>query len=91
MTTEHYTIKKEIAWRKMQDGTMTLISPLDDSVLTLNGIGARVFELLADNLLLDEIVIRIQKETSHKDSKEIHKDIVEFIESLTSRGFLSAD
>lgn len=89
MTAVHYTIKKEIAWRKMQDGTMTLISPLNDSVVTLNGVGARVFELLADNLLIDEIVTRIQKETSHKDSAEIQRDVMEFVENLLTKGFLS--
>lgn len=87
--TVSYQIKKEIAWRKMKDGTMTLISPLDDVVLTVNPLAARIVELLAENVAFEEIVMRIQKETGHKNEDEISKDVFEFVQQLVDKGFLT--
>ncbi len=87
----NYRIKKEVAWRTMKDGTMTIISPLHDIVVTVNTTAARIVELLAEHKSKEEIVRTLSQETGNRNSDAIAADVDTFLQALFEKGVLEQE
>ena len=46
MLDHRYRIRDEIAWRKMKDGTVTIVSPLVEKIISINATAGVIWELL---------------------------------------------
>ncbi len=55
METIKYKIKEEIAWRKMKDGTVTIVSPVIDKIITINETAGIVWSSLDRGSSSEEI------------------------------------
>ena len=75
-----------MAWRTFEDQGVVL--NLDSGkVIGLNGVAARIWELLENDTTVEEIAERISSEYS-VSLAEARTDAGEFVESLRSKGLL---
>jgi hypothetical protein len=63
-----YIIKDEVAYRKAADGTMTIVSPVTDKIITINTSATEVWEMIDGKLNMDEI--KEQFISKHKDDAD---------------------
>lgn len=78
----------DVAWRTF-DGQGVILDLDSGKVLGLNGVAARIWELLEQPTTLDAIAEEISSEFS-VSLEEANSDSGEFIESLKSKGLLCA-
>ena len=65
-------IKEEVAYRKADDGTMTIVSPITDKIITVNASATELWELIDGNTDVDRITeIFISR---HKEDKDFPGD-----------------
>jgi len=63
-----YRIKDEIAYRKAADGTMTIVSPVTDKIITINTSATEVWEMIDGKRNMDEI--KEQFISKHRDDAD---------------------
>ncbi|MFO7735336.1 MAG: PqqD family protein [bacterium] len=82
-----YSIKKEIAFRKMKDETVTIVSPLTDKIITVNPVAGMIWEKLDGTNTVSEVAKYIQGVFSENDLsyEDVLADTVEIIEDFLSR------
>lgn len=63
-----YKIKDEVAFRKAADGTMTIVSPVTDKIITINTSATEIWEVIDGKLNMDEIMERFI--SKHRDDAD---------------------
>ncbi len=88
---ERCSIRTEIAWRKMKDGTITIVSPITDKIITINRTAALVWEMLDGTKTVEEIAESVAGkfcDDPDLDKQIIFNDVKEIIEAFDERGLL---
>lgn len=82
-----YTIKKEIAFRKMKDETVTIVSPLTDKIITINPVAGMIWEKLDGENTVSEVAKYIKSvfPENNLSYEDVLADTVEIIEDFLSR------
>ena len=84
-----FRIKEEVAYRKADDGTMTIVSPITDKIITVNTSATELWELFDGNTDVGEITeIFISRHKDDKDfpgDSEVAEHISEIIEEFIKR------
>lgn len=87
MDDRKYKIKEEIAWRKMRDGSVTIVSPVIDKIITINETAGIVWEMLDGTNTVSDICVRFRdlfKESS-VSGDAITKDVLEIVENFVKK------
>jgi predicted DNA-binding transcriptional regulator len=69
-------------------GEAVVLTPLDSKIHGFNETGSRIWELLADQPTLGEIVVHIHREFEVSE-EQARSDVVAFIEELVARGMVT--
>jgi len=86
-----YKIREEIAWRKMKDGTTTIVSPLTDKIITINGSASVIWEMLDGNNSIENIADKILTTYEIDDenpSESVFNDVEEIVASFIERDLI---
>ena len=78
-----YKIREEILW-KVVDGEAVIVNPESNDFVYFNKTGTEIWELLAENYGVEEILEKLGKK--YKTSqKKIQKDFEKFVEDLRKK------
>jgi hypothetical protein len=86
-----FKIKSEIAWRKAEDETVVIVSPITETIYTLNKTAGMVWEILETQKTVENVVQYIYnlfKDNNKVDLNEIKDDVFEIIEDFDQRKLL---
>ena len=84
---EMYKIREEILW-KVVDGEAVVVNPESDNFFYFNKTGTAIWELLAENYGVEEILEKLSKK--YKTSqKKIQKDFEKFVEDLRKKELIN--
>lgn len=82
-----YRVRDEIAWRKMKDGTVTIVSPLVEKIISINATAGIIWELLDGKrtvaAIIDALQERFKGETGvdrvvlERDTHEMLRDLID--------------
>lgn len=84
-----FKIRDEVAFRKLSDGSLTIVSPVTDKMISLNSTAAEIWEMIDGKKSVKEIADNFY--FSHADDTMIHaikKDAFEIIETFVSKELL---
>ncbi len=91
MSEETYRLRDELAWRKMKDGTVTIVSPVIEKIVSINETAGMVWELLDGNhtvaQIADELYQRFASENSINRSQVLN-DVNDIIAEFRQRQFI---
>ena len=91
MKHKKYRVKDEIAWRKMKDGTVTIVSPIIDKIISVNETAGMIFELLDGTNSVEMIVDFMCDKFSENENvlkEDIQTDVLEIIDDFNERELL---
>ena len=74
-------------FQALDDGAV-LFSPSTELYFGLNHVGARVWELLAPGLRLDELCARLRESYPDADAPALNRDVRELLDRLASEGLV---
>ena len=78
-----YEIREEILW-KVVDGEAVVVNPESDNFFYFSKTGTEIWELLAENYGVEEILEKLSKK--YKTSqKKIQKDLEKFVKNLRKK------
>jgi hypothetical protein len=84
-----FRIKDEIAFRKANDGTMTIVSPVTDKIITINATATEIWEMIDGQKSVSEIVgsfIQIHsKDNGFPGSDEARSDVISIVDDFFNR------
>ena len=86
-----FKVKEEIAWRKMKDGTLTIVSPITDKIISINETAGIIWEMLDGEKKVSDIADEMHKMFSENNdvSREvILSDVIEIISDFVERELL---
>lgn len=69
-------------------GEAIVLTPMDSKIHSLNETGSRIWELLADEPTVGEIVAQIHSEFKVSE-EQARADVIAFIEELTAKGIIT--
>jgi hypothetical protein len=69
-------------------GEAIVLTPMDSKIHSLNETGSRIWELLADEPTVGEIVAQIHSEFKVSE-EQAQADVMAFIEELTAKGIVT--
>ncbi|HOW52003.1 MAG TPA: PqqD family protein [bacterium] len=82
-----YRIRDEIAWRKMKDGTVTIVSPLVEKIISINATAGIIWELLDGKRNVAAVVDGlyekfggsdgVDRATLERDTHEMLRDLID--------------
>ncbi len=81
-----YRVRDEIAWRKMKDGTVTIVSPLVEKIISINATAGIIWELFDGKRTVAAIVDALYEKfsaegvdrgTLESDTHEILRDLID--------------
>ena len=78
-----YKIREEILW-KVVDGEAVVVNPERDNFVYFNKTGTQIWELLAENYSVEEILEKLSKEYK-APQKKIQEDFEKFVEDLRKK------
>ncbi len=87
MLDQRFRICEEIAWRKMKDGTVTIVSPRAEKIVSINRTAGMIWDLLDGTRTVAEIVSALHEQFKEEgvDRATIERDTCEIIQSLVER------
>ncbi len=88
---QFYKIKEEIAWRKKEGEIAVIVSPLTETIYTLNKTATMVWEMLESPNSLENItqyLYEIFKENNNLKIEDLKEDVAEIIEDFKQRNLL---
>ncbi len=90
MLDQRFRIRDEIAWRKMKDGTVTIVSPLAEKIVSINQTAGMIWDLLDGKRTVAEIVTTLHEQFKEEgvERATIEADTCEIIRSLVERQVL---
>jgi len=82
-----FRVRDEIAWRKMKDGTVTIVSPIVEKIISINKTAGMVWELLDGNRTVDAIVDVLHEQFRKEGVTRatIEDDVREILNSFVER------
>lgn len=92
MISKIYKIKEEIAFRKADDGTLTIVSPVTDKIVTINAAAAQLWDLIDGERTVEKISEIFSE--MHKDDldfpgdEEALKDVIEIFGEFLEKEFI---
>ena len=85
-------IKAEIAFRKLADGSVTIISPVTDKMISINQSAAEIWNMIdgANSLknITDRFIFLHENDAGAPSAEEIEKDVADIIKSFFERNLL---
>lgn len=85
-------IRKEVAFRKLADGSVTIISPVTDKMISINRSAAEVWHMIDGLNSLENITERFiflhGKDAGAPSVEEIEKDVMEIVKSFFERALI---
>jgi len=85
----YITRDPDAAWRVFEDGAV-IVSPTESVMHSLNRVGTRIWELADGSRTVSEI-LDVVVEEFEVDPDEAAADIVEFCDTLSSKGMLTVE
>lgn len=87
-----FMIRKEVAFRKASDGTLTIVSPVTDKITTINSSAAVIWDLIDGKkdlqALINEFITIHKNENSYPGDEGAKCDIIEIIEHFFNRNLI---
>ncbi len=84
-----FRVRDEVAFRKAEDGTMTIVSPVTDKIITVNPTATEIWEMIDGEKTVSEIISLFEKVHSEdKDfpgQKQIAEDVTVMVDSFFHR------
>jgi hypothetical protein len=80
--------KDEKTASRILDGEAIVLTPMDSKIHSFNETGSRIWELMAGEPTVGEIVTQIHQEFE-VSAEQAQADVVAFIEELAARGMVS--
>ncbi len=90
MLDQRFRIRDEIAWRKMKDGTVTIVSPLAEKIVSINQTAGMIWDLLDGERTVADIAAALHERVreSGVSRATVEADVCEIIRSLVERQVL---
>ena len=73
---------------RMIAGEVIVLTPMDSKIHNLNETGSRIWELLADEPTVGELVAQIHREFKVSE-EQARADVITFIEELAAKGMVT--
>jgi len=87
-----FRIRDEVAFRKTVDGSLTIVSPVTDKIVTVNKTASEVWELVDGEQDVDKIVqvfvSRHRDDDDFPGESEGGEHVVQILEELLKREFI---
>ena len=84
-----FKIRNEVAFRKAGDGTMTIVSPVTDKIITINSAACEIWEMLDGKKTVSEIISifgdRHRTDNDFPGEKQVAEDVVDIIDSFFNK------
>jgi len=84
-----FRIKDEVAFRKANDGTMTIVSPVTDKITTINATATEIWEMIDGNksvaVIIDQFLENHSGDNNFPGKETVGKDVKEIIEMFLNR------
>jgi len=84
-----FRIRDEVAFRKADDGTMTIVSPVTDKIITINSTACEIWEMVDGKKPVSEIISifgnRHRTDNDFPGEKQVAEDVVDIIDSFFNR------
>ena len=87
-----FKIRDEVAFRKLSDGSITIVSPVTDKMISVNSSAAEIWEMIDGANSLKQITDRFY--FSHENDREcppveeLKKDVFEMVKSFFDRNLI---
>ena len=85
-------IRDEVAFRKADDGTMTIVSPVTDKIVTINAAAAELWDLIDGKSNMDEIagefISRHREDENFPGEGEAANHVNEILEQFLKKEFI---
>lgn len=91
MIQKRYKIREEIAWRKMKDGTITIVSPVVEKIISINETAGVVWEIFEKGGTAEDAVAALSNifsEDLRPATEEIMGDVAKIINDFIERHLL---
>ena len=87
-----FRLRDEIAFRKSDDGTMTIVSPVTDKIITINSTATEIWEMIdgqaSVGAIADKFVVAHREENDFPGEKVVIEDVFEIIVELLNKELL---
>ena len=84
-----FRIRDEVAFRKAEDGTMTIVSPVTDKIITINSSACEIWEMVDGKRTVSEIIERFisfhSNDKGLPSEKEIAEDVTDIVDDFFKR------
>jgi len=84
-----FKIRDEVAFRKAEDGTMTIVSPVTDKIITVNPTATEIWEMIDGKKSVSQIIELFLKEHSEDKNfpgkKQLTEDVTDMIDNFFAR------
>ncbi len=84
-----FKIRDEVAFRKANDGTMTIVSPVTDKIITVNPTATEIWEMIDGEKTVSQIINFFSE--AHSDDndfpgqKQVSEDVTDMIDNFFAR------
>ncbi len=83
-----YRVREEIAWRKMKDGTVTIVSPLVEKIISINTTAGVIWELLDGKRTVAAVIDSLYEKFKGEEGVDravLERDTHEMLRDLIDR------
>lgn len=85
-------VRAEVAFRKLEDGSVTIVSPATDTILTINRAAAEIWEMIDGTNCMKHITDRFiflhGNDSGAPSVTEIENEVTEIINSFFEKSLL---
>lgn len=86
MLDHRYRVRDEIAWRKMKDGTVTIVSPLVEKIISINATAGVIWELLDGTRTVAVVIAALEERFGDEVPRAVLAgDVADILRDLLDR------
>lgn len=84
-----FRIRNEVAFRKANDGTLTIVSPVTDKITTVNSTASEIWDLIdgktSIEIIAEKFMLAHRDDSSFPGEKEVRSDVYAIINDFFNR------
>ncbi|HNW82938.1 MAG TPA: PqqD family protein [bacterium] len=87
-----FRIRDEVAFRKLSDGSVTIVSPVTDKMISINSSAAEIWEIIDGGNSLKQITdcfyLSHGKDAGSPSFEELKQDVVEIVKAFFDKDLI---